>query len=142
MNHFRVSVLFSFRVMLFSLLLLPLSGCARQSQQPSPADVEMTLAVTPDPAVVGPATLSITLTDAAGEPVEDAQLNIRGDMSHAGMEPVLAEVEGGVGGVYEVPFNWTMGGDWFVVVEATLADGRTLSRRFDVGVAGDMDMGE
>jgi hypothetical protein len=122
------------------LLLLVLAACARQSQEPGTDELAVTLAVTPDPPVVGPATLVITLKDAAGSPVNDALLNVKGDMSHAGMQPVLAEVEGGVDGVYEVPFRWTMGGDWFVTVDATLADGRTLSRRFDLNVSGGMGM--
>ena len=137
----------TFLALLLLILLIPLAACARQSQQPAAGDVEMTLAVRPDPPAVGDATLEITLTDGEGNPIEDARLNVKGDMSHAGMEPVLAEVEGGAGGVYQVPFRWTMGGDWFVTVDAVLADGTTISRRFDLAVAGnmggmDMDTGE
>lgn len=137
----------TFFVLLLLTLLIPMAACARQSQQPAAGDVEMTLAVRPDPPTVGDATLEITLTDGEGNPIEDARLNVKGDMSHAGMEPVLAEVEGGPGGVYQVPFRWTMGGDWFVTVDAVLADGTTVSRRFDLAVAGnmgsmDMDRGE
>ena len=137
----------TFFALLLLILLIPLAACVRQSQQPAAGDVEMTLAVRPDPPAVGDATLEITLTDGEGNPIEDARLNVKGDMSHAGMEPVLAEVEGGAGGVYQVPFSWTMGGDWFVTVEAVLADGTTISRRFDLAVAGnmggmDMDTGE
>jgi len=137
----------TFFALLLLILLIPLAACARQSQQPAAGDVEMTLAVRPDPPAVGDATLEITLTDGEGNPIEDARLNVKGDMSHAGMEPVLAEVEGGAGGVYQVPFRWTMGGDWFVTVDAVLADGTTISRRFDLAVAGnmggmDMDTGE
>ncbi len=137
----------TFFALLLLLLTIPVAACARQSQQPSAGDVEMTLSVRPDPPAVGDATLEITLTDADGNPIEDARLDVKGDMSHAGMEPVLAEVEGGAGGVYQVPFKWTMGGDWFVTVDAVLADGTTISRRFDLSVAGgmgdmDTDMGE
>ena len=137
----------TFLALLLLILLIPLAACARQSQRPAAGDVEMTLAVRPDPPAVGDATLEITLTDGEGNPIEDARLNVKGDMSHAGMEPVLAEVEGGAGGVYQVPFRWTMGGDWFVTVDAVLADGTTISRRFDLAVAGnmggmDMDTGE
>ena len=137
----------TFFALLLLTLLIPLAACARQSQQPAAGDVEMTLAVRPDPPTVGDASLEITLTDGEGNPIDDARLNVKGDMSHAGMEPVLAEVEGGAGGVYQVPFRWTMGGDWFVTVDAVLADGTTVSRRFDLAVAGnmgsmDMDRGE
>lgn len=113
-------------------LSLLLSGCQRASQQADQApEVQVTLAVQPDPPQTGPARLVITLADAAGRPIEDATLRIKGDMSHAGMMPVRAEVnDGGPGGVYEADFEWTMGGDWIVTVTVMLADGRITSREF------------
>ena len=56
-------------------------------------------------------------------------------MSHAGMQPVLAEASGGADGVYQAQWVWTMSGDWFVTVTAVLPDGRTLVRRFDLAVS-------
>lgn len=113
----------------FSLLL---SACQRASQQADQApEVQVSLAVQPDPPQVGPARLVVTLADGAGKPIEDARLRIKGDMSHAGMVPVRADVDtGGPGGVYETAFEWTMGGDWIVTVTAVLADGRVTSREF------------
>ncbi len=61
-------------------------------------------------------------------------------MSHAGMKPVLANISEGESGVYAVPFEWTMGGDWFVAVTATLPDGRVATKRFDLSVGAGMDM--
>ena len=69
----------------------------------------------------------ITLTDNDGNPVNDATLSIEGNMNHAGMVPVLRDADDGAEGVYEVPFEWTMGGDWFVVVNVTLPNGDTAS---------------
>jgi len=43
---------------------------------------------------------------------------------------------------YAIPFEWTMGGDWVVTVDVTLADGRTASRQFDLSITGQMDMQE
>ena len=127
-------------VFLIILMLLALAACARQSREPDSSGVEISLTPQPEPPVVGDATLLITLADETGNPIEDARLDVKGDMSHAGMEPVLAEVAGGPRGVYVVPFTWTMGGDWFVTVDATLADGTIISRRFDLSVGGEMDM--
>jgi hypothetical protein len=122
-----------------AMLSLALVGCQRISQQPdSAADVNMAFSVQPDPPGVGSSRLTITLTDAQGAPIEGARLQIKGDMTHAGMQPVLAEVKGGTGGRYEVPFEWTMGGDWIVTVSAALPDGRSTSRQFDLTVKGDM----
>jgi hypothetical protein len=121
------------------LLSLALVGCQRISQQPdSAADVNVALSVQPDPPGVGPSRLTISLTDAQGAPIEGARLQIKGDMTHAGMQPVLAEVEEGIGGSYETPFEWTMGGDWIVTVSAALPDGRSTTRQFNLTVNGDM----
>jgi hypothetical protein len=131
------------RCSLLCLLLLllgsfPVSGCRRGASDT--AEIAIELEVEPSPLTVGPATLLITLRDAAGNPIEDARLDVKGDMSHAGMAPVLRTAEDGPGGIYVVPFEWTMGGDWFVTVDATLADGSMASRRFDFAVAGGMPM--
>lgn len=121
------------------VLLAATAGCQRASQQAAAdqaPEIAAALAIDPDPAVVGPASLRVMLTDASGAPVEGASVSLQGDMSHAGMAPVLAEASGGANGVYEALWMWTMAGDWFVTVTATLPDGRTLVRRFDLAVAG------
>ena len=59
---------------------------------------------------------------------------IEANMSHAGMMPVMADSAAGKDGVYRVPLNWTMGGDWYVDVKFTLPDGQTITRRFPVHV--------
>ena len=131
------------QIVLVSLTVLSLfiGGCRRSlSQNELASDVNMALTVEPAAPVVGSATLRITLTDTNDEPINDASLEIRGDMTHPGMEPVLASIDAGQAGVYEVPFEWTMGGDWIVTVTATLADGRVAIREFDLTVGGGMDM--
>jgi hypothetical protein len=126
-------------LVLAALLSLAFIGCQRISQQPdSAADVNVALSVQPDPPGVGSSRLTITLTDAQGAPIEGARLQIKGDMTHAGMQPVLAEVEEGTGGRYEVPFEWTMGGDWILTVSAALPDGRSTTREFNLTINGDM----
>jgi hypothetical protein len=76
--------------------------------------------------------LLMTVTDATGQALEVAQIAVRGDMTHAGMAPVLGEAaQPDDDNVYRVPFEWTMGGDWILTVDVTLADGRTASQRFD-----------
>ena len=130
-------------IILASLIVLSLLlGSCRRSTQPNveAANVNMALAVRPPAPAVGPATLLITLTDTADDPINGAVLEIRGDMVHAGMEPVLASVDAGQNGIYEVPFEWTMAGDWIVTVTASLPDGRTVTREFDLTVSGEMNM--
>jgi hypothetical protein len=118
---------------------LALVGCARLSQQQDQAaDVNIALAVHPDPPAVGPANLTVFVTGADGRSIDGASLHIKGDMSHVGMQPVLAEFEGGHDGEYQTPFEWTMGGDWIVSVAAALPDGRTTARQFTYTVEGDI----
>lgn len=122
-------------LVLIGVLLLLGSGCARESRRAAAEDVQISLAAVPFPAVVGPARLVIRVQDSAGNALDDAALSIKGDMTHAGMTPELAAVQGGgEEGYYNVPFEWTMGGDWIVTVEATLDDGRTARQRFDMTV--------
>jgi hypothetical protein len=126
-------------ILVVVLLSLALVGCSRISQQGTRATgLDIALAVHPDPPGVGPCHLTINLTDAEGAPIDKAHLQIKGDMTHAGMKPVLAEVGDGEGGKYETPFEWTMGGDWIVTVTATLPDGRTAQQQFTYTVQGDM----
>ncbi len=118
-------------------MMLAATGCQRASQQASidqAPEIAAVLTIDPDPALVGPATLAVQLNDAGGAAVEGATVSLKGDMSHAGMQPVLADAAETSGGLYQTPWVWTMSGDWFVTVTAALPDGRTLVRRFDLTV--------
>jgi len=118
-----------------ALFLLLGSGCARASRQADSADVQISLTAIPFPPHIGDTQLIIQVADEMGKPIDDAHLAIKGDMTHAGMEPVLAEVDGGgEDGVYKIPFEWTMAGDWVVTVDLRLPDGSKAQKRFDMAV--------
>jgi hypothetical protein len=125
------------RLILALLFLLTLAGC-RESAQPTPtpdaASARIALRIDPDPPTVGEAALIITLTDAADQPIDGASVSVRGDMDHAGMQPVFGDAADSRDGVYRVPFVWTMGGGWIVTVSAALPDGTTVSQEFDLSV--------
>ena len=111
-------------------LFLLLTACGtRNSQQTNDGDIRLMVAI--ESTTVGPTSLIITVTDATGAPINDATISVKGDMSHAGMVPVLADATGGDSGVYKMPFEWTMGGDWVVTVEATWPDGRSTTQQFN-----------
>jgi hypothetical protein len=114
-------------VVIFFLLLTACGG--RNSQQTNDADIRVIVAV--GSTKVGQTSLLVTVTDAAGTPIGDATVSVKGDMSHAGMVPVLADATGGDNGVYEMPFEWTMGGDWVITVEVKLPDGRSTTQQFN-----------
>lgn len=120
------------RLMLVLCLgMLALAGCRQ------------TVAVTPNPNIVievriedsvpavGEDTLLVVVNDANGNPINNATLDIRGDMTHAGMSPIIRQAENGQAGMYVVPFEWSMAGDWIVDVVATLPDGSQGSARFE-----------
>jgi hypothetical protein len=50
------------------------------------------------------------------------------------MQPSLGAATKSQDGRYEVPFDWTMGGDWVLTVTATLPDGRVVQREFPATV--------
>lgn len=122
-------------ILSIALLLLLVAGCRQQTPEASTTNLNIDLRVEPENPVIGAAVLVITVTDADGSPVENAQVSARGDMNHAGMVPVLAEAESSEAGEYSIPFEWTMAGDWFVEVTVELPDGETVSETFELLVA-------
>lgn len=73
--------------------------------------------------VTGPALVTVHLHDANG-PLSGAQVTVTGDMTHAGMVPVISETTETAPGVYQTEdFSFTMGGDWFLLAAVELADG-------------------
>jgi len=123
-------------VFCLGLAFLLLAGCGR-AQHANPVTQDnfgVTLSTEPATPIVGDGLVIVTLHDPAGQPVNDAQLAVEANMSHAGMVPSTGNASVGDGGVYRVPLSWTMGGDWFVDVKFTLPDGRTVTRRFPVSV--------
>jgi hypothetical protein len=125
------------RAALLIMGALLLAGC-RQSAQPMPTpdpDIQLEWLPADKPFRVGLDALIFSLKNAQAEPIRGALIEVRGDMNHAGMVPVDGRAEGGTDdGRYVVPFEWTMGGDWILTVRATLPDGRSTQRRYEVQV--------
>lgn len=94
------------------------------SARSSGADSTAIAVELPDDPAVGPADVVVRLTS-GGEPVRGAEVEVTGDMTHAGMVPVIAAAEEVEAGVYRTEgFAFDMAGDWVLTVEATLPDGR------------------
>lgn len=126
------------RVGLLLVILVICVGC-RQSAQPTPtpgADA-IQIDLEYETPVVGDAVLIVTLKNPDGTPYTEAQkVEVRGDMTHAGMVPEFGTGESApdAEGRYLVPFKWSMAGDWIVTVTVTLADGGTMSKDFEMSV--------
>jgi hypothetical protein len=117
-------------IVLAICISLSLAGC-RRTAAPTP-NVVMRHDVVPQPPQVGPATITVSLADAAGNPISGARVSLEGNMTHPGMRPVSAEA-GEVGaGRYQASLEFTMGGDWIIVVRVNLPDGQKLEREFEV----------
>ncbi|MCP4537910.1 MAG: FixH family protein [Chloroflexi bacterium] len=112
------------------ILLLLLTACGGAEENLPDVSVELT--VSPDPPQVGPATIIVTLHDVDGEPIGGAEIKLEGTMTHAGMVPVFADATETESGRYEASLEFTMGGDWIIIVQTTLPDGRSLEREIDV----------
>ncbi|MGC8780659.1 MAG: FixH family protein [Anaerolineae bacterium] len=118
------------------MLLSVVAGCGRMQTGGAPPQdgFAMTMAAQPSPPAVGDGQLIVTLADPAGKPVADARLEVEGNMSHAGMKPSFGTVTAAADGRYTIAIQWTMAGDWYVDIRATLADGRVIARRFPITV--------
>lgn len=111
-------------------VLLAMTGCRPNTSQISDAQVDVVL--DPSPPEVGTSNLSLTLADASGKPLEGANVRVEGNMNHAGMKPSFADLSEVKPGQYEGTLEFTMGGDWFLLVNARLPDGRTVEHKVDV----------
>ncbi|MCX7671228.1 MAG: FixH family protein [Anaerolineae bacterium] len=112
------------------------AGCGRMRAGSTslPDGFSITMDAQPSRPVVGDGQLIVTLADPAGRPIADARLEVEGNMSHAGMKPSFGTVTAAAAGRYTVAIRWTMAGDWYVDIKATLADGRVIVRRFPLTV--------
>ena len=120
-------------LLLFVLLLgagFVLSGC--QEQAPTQPELSLEHEIAPRPPKVGPAALTLRLTDAAGKPISGARLDVEANMSHAGMSPVFGTARETEPGRYESALEFTMAGDWIILVHITLPGGGKLEKQFDV----------
>lgn len=76
-----------------------------------------------DPAL-GTAQFNVYVLD-DGNGVSGAEVKVTGDMTHAGMVPVLADAKEVEQGLYASEgFEFTMAGDWIVTTEVKLPDGK------------------
>lgn len=112
-------------------------GCRRASHQPDAGDITIKLERPLFEPAAGPIVLYLRVLDTAGDALDNATVHARADMIHAGMVPLFLEASAAGNGLYALPIEWTMTGDWIVTVEATVPDGRRATRQFDFTVTGE-----
>ncbi len=86
-------------------------------------------------AAVGGGVVEVTVRD-GDAPVSGATVAVQGDMTHAGMAPVIADAPEAEPGLYRTgEFAFSMAGDWVVTAEVETADGRSATAETFVTVA-------
>lgn len=129
------------RIFLVSLLIL-LASCrppdnAGQGATEGSGDVRVRLELAGEP-TVGPADVRVYLLGSDNEALTGASVTVTGNMSHAGMEPVIAEANEAESGLYETEdFTFTMAGDWILQADVTLPDGGEVQGETTLTVPGD-----
>jgi hypothetical protein len=106
------------------------TGCTRPAESPSIVKIEH--AISPQPVRVGPATVTLKLTDGAGKTIAGAHIAIEADMSHAGMNPLFADAKETEPGRYQAHLDFQMAGDWVILLHVTVPGGKKLERQIDV----------
>ena len=89
-------------------------------------------AITPQPVRIGEATVKVQLADNAAQPITNATMMVEADMTHPGMNPVFMAATETAPGNYESKINFTMGGDWVVLLHIRLGNGVKIERQMDV----------
>ena len=127
--------------MLAALAILFVPACGPRAEQPGNLDATID-SISPQPAAVGDAVITLEVRDADGNPLKGVKIQVEGTMTHAGMPPVVVATEHLGDGTYATQgFKFTMGGDWVIIVRATLANGRVAEQRVSLnGVQGENQM--
>jgi hypothetical protein len=110
--------------------VLATAGCG--SGGGGDAGVKADLSLDPSPPVVGENKVSLKLADADGKSLAGATVKLEGNMNHAGMKPSFADLKETSPGTYAGTLDFTMGGDWFVLVTGQTADGKRIEHKIDV----------
>jgi hypothetical protein len=97
------------------------------------SDVGIAWALDPSPPLAGtPIVVRLTLRDRDQKPVTGARLQLEGLMSHPGMAPVVAAVTERGNGEYEAPLQFTMAGDWILLVTGELPGGMPIKKQIEI----------
>jgi len=134
--HVRVAPRDRCRVLTVVLLLASaLTGgsvACRREADPS-NNIRVSWALDPSPPVSGaPMVVTLTLRDSAQRPVVGAHLRLEGVMSHPGMAPVSAMLMERGDGRYDAQMQFTMAGDWTLLVTGELPGGAPLKKQIDI----------
>ena len=103
-------------LVLLSVLLAACGSAAAPTEASSAKPVNIILSTNPNPAAVGDVELVFTITDADGNPIEGAKVDVSAEHpAMAGMGMSGLAIEQG-GGKYSIKANFSDPGDWKLTV--------------------------
>ena len=109
-------VIFFSVMVLISVLLAACGGAAKPADTTSPKPVNIVLSTNPNPAAVGDVEIVFTITDANGNPIEGAKVDVNAEhpaMAGMGMSGLATEQSGGTS---SIKANFSDSGDWKLTV--------------------------
>ncbi len=124
------------RLLVLSLVAaLPAAACL--APPPAPA-FQVTLRLSPTPALIGPTRLIIDVATVGGNPVTNASVSVEGlPEEHAGRTTTIGMATEEGAGRYVVPaLELDVGGPWTIAVTVTDSAGVSLTRSFPISVYG------
>lgn len=120
------------RAFFIALILASLSVVGCHDKVDAGAGVLVQHAIEPSPPRVGKSAVKVTLTDPAGTQLTGARVNMEADMSHPGMAPVFFAAKETAPGQFIGDIDFSMPGDWAILLHITLANGAKVEKQFDV----------
>ena len=121
-------------VLVLTSVLLAACGSAAAPTEASSADaVNILVSTNPNPTVVGDVEIVFTITDANGNPIEGAKVDVSANhpaMAGMGMSGLATEQGGGK---YSIKANFSDSGDWVLTVYIR-KDGLDYSEKIDFPV--------
>jgi YtkA-like len=112
-----------------SVVLLFCPACQRKRDW---TEAVVMFEFSPQPPRVGPTAVTFVIVDARGKPAVGARVTAEADMTHPGMSPVFADAKEIQPGRYQSILKLNMAGDWVILLQGSLADGKKLEGQFDL----------
>ena len=126
-------VIFFSVMVLTSVLLAACGGATQPTDAASAKPVNILVSTNPNPTVVGDVEIVFTITDANGNPIEGAKVDVSANhpaMAGMGMSGLATEQGGGK---YSIKANFSDSGDWVLTVYIR-KDGLDYSEKIDFPV--------
>ena len=105
-------VIFISMIFVLSALLVACGGAATPADTTPTKPVNIAVSTTPDPVMTGDVEIVFTITDADGNPIEGAKVDVSADhtdMTGMGMNGPATDQSGGK---YAINANFSMSGNW------------------------------